>query len=100
MVRALMRLHVVQHGHAAILQHAQAPRVMEYLSLDIEGAESGVIDNAECSLLRRFRILVIELHHLDALGQPFACRRIGEALETVPHELIEGRIVVAADAGL
>ena len=25
---------------------------------------------------------------------------IGEALETVPHELIEGRIVVAADAGL
>lgn len=50
------------------------------LQMDIEGAEYGVIDNADRSLLRRFRILVIEFHHLDAIGQPFVCRRIGEAL--------------------
>lgn len=50
------------------------------LQMDIEGAEYGVIDNADRSLLRRFRIVVVELHALDTIGQPFACRRIGEAL--------------------
>lgn len=50
------------------------------LQMDIEGAEYGVIDNADRSLLRRFRIIVVEFHHLDTIGQPFACRRIGEAL--------------------
>lgn len=50
------------------------------LQMDIEGAEYGVIDNADRSLLRRFRIIVVEFHHLDTIGQPFACRRIAEAL--------------------
>lgn len=50
------------------------------LQMDIEGAEYAVIDNAQRALLRRFRIIVVELHHLDAIGQPFVCRRIGEAL--------------------
>ena len=50
------------------------------LQMDIEGAEYGVIDNADRSLLRRFRIVVVEFHHLDTIGQPFACRRIAEAL--------------------
>lgn len=50
------------------------------LQMDIEGAEYGVIDNVDRATLRRFRILVVEFHHLDTIGQPFACRRIGEAL--------------------
>jgi hypothetical protein len=62
-------------------RHAPAETGDLLLQMDIEGAEYGVIDNAERSLLRRFRILVVEFHHLDALGQPFVCRRIGEAVE-------------------
>jgi len=58
------------------------------LQMDIEGAEYGVIDSADRSLLRRFRILVIEFHHLDALGQPFVCRRIGEALEKLRLDFV------------
>lgn len=58
------------------------------LQMDIEGAEYGVIDNADRALLRRFRILVIELHHLDTIGQPFACRRIAEALEKLRLDFV------------
>lgn len=64
-----------------VQRHAPADAGDLLLQMDIEGAEYAVIDNAERSLLRRFRILVVEFHHLDAIGQPFVCRRIGEALE-------------------
>ena len=61
-------------------RHAPADTGDLLLQMDIEGAEYAVIDNAQRELLRRFRIIVVELHHLDAIGQPFVCRRIGEAL--------------------
>ncbi len=58
------------------------------LQMDIEGAEYSVIDNADSALLRRFRILVIEFHHLDGIGQPFVCRRIGEALDKLRVDFV------------
>ena len=69
-------------------RHAPADTGDLLLQMDIEGAEYGVIDNAERSLLRRFRIVVIEFHHLDALGQPFVCRRIGEAVEKLRLDFV------------
>jgi hypothetical protein len=69
-------------------RHAPADTGDLLLQMDVEGAEYGVIDNAERSLLRRFRIVVIEFHHLDALGQPFVCRRIGEALEKLRLDFV------------
>ena len=58
------------------------------LQMDIEGAEYAVIDNADRALLRRFRILVVEFHNLDTIGQPFACRRIAETLEKLRLDFV------------
>ena len=58
------------------------------LQMDIEGAEYGVIDNAATELLCRFRILVVEFHHLDAIGQPVVCRRVSEALEKLRIDFV------------
>lgn len=51
------------------------------LQMDIEGAEYEVILNASPELLRSFRVLVVELHDLERLFDPFAQRIIGECIE-------------------
>jgi hypothetical protein len=50
------------------------------LQMDIEGAEYEVILNSPAELLRSFRIIVMELHDLERLFDPFAHRIIGECL--------------------
>jgi len=40
------------------------------LQMDIEGAEYGVLLTADTATLRRFRVIVIELHELQELWQP------------------------------
>lgn len=42
------------------------------LQMDIEGGEYEVILNTPCELLRSFRIIVLELHALERLFDPFA----------------------------
>ena len=42
------------------------------LQMDIEGAEYAVILSTPEELLRSFRIIVLELHHLERLFEPFA----------------------------
>jgi hypothetical protein len=69
-------------------RHAPAGSGDLILQMDIEGAEYGVIDNAASELLRRFRILVIEFHNFDGIGQPFICRRIGEVLEKLRLDFV------------
>jgi hypothetical protein len=71
-----------------VSRHAPADSGDLLLQMDIEGAEYGVIDNAPCALLRRFRIIVVEFHHLDGIGQPFVCRRIGEAIEKLRLDFV------------
>jgi hypothetical protein len=50
------------------------------LQMDIEGAEYEVLHNAPDHLLRRFRIVVIELHRLHQLADRFAFRFMESAL--------------------
>lgn len=42
------------------------------LQMDIEGSEYEVILSTPAELLRSFRIIVLELHHLEKLFEPFA----------------------------
>lgn len=58
-----------------VARHPEAGPGDLLLQMDIEGAEYDVIPNVEPSLLRRFRILVIEFHKLDWIAQPFVHRR-------------------------
>jgi hypothetical protein len=51
--------------------------------MDIEGAEYPVLLNASDRVLRRFRIIIVELHTLDRLIDPVAFALITSALNRV-----------------
>lgn len=56
------------------------------LQMDIEGAEYEVILNAPSELLASFRIIVLELHALDRLFDPFAHRIMRTCFEKLLAE--------------
>jgi len=51
------------------------------LQMDVEGAEYQVILNTPEELLRQFRIIVIEFHHLQGLLDPFVFRLFSSCFE-------------------
>jgi hypothetical protein len=56
------------------------------LQMDIEGAECEVILNAPDSLLKQFRIIVIEFHSLDRLFDWFAFRFLASCFEKLLND--------------
>lgn len=58
------------------------------MQMDVEGAEWGLLASISESLLSRFRILILELHGLEAAGQPFANRIMREVLARLHREFI------------
>ena len=46
------------------------------LQMDIEGAEFGVLIETPLSVLERFRMMVIEVHQMDAIFDPYALRHL------------------------
>lgn len=71
-----------------VARHPEADSGDLLLQMDIEEAEYDVIPNVEPSLLRRFRILVIEFHKLDWIAQPFVHRRITECLAKLDRDFV------------
>ena len=51
------------------------------LQMDIEGAEYEVLLSTPAALLKRFRIIVVEFHTLDALFQPMGFKLIDAAFQ-------------------
>jgi hypothetical protein len=79
-IQALPKAHPLFHFEAKFLGVSDAPGytslttwVQDYgsssgdliLQMDIEGSEYGVLLSTEQTILERFRILIIEFHHLD-----------------------------------
>ncbi len=58
------------------------------LQMDIEGAEWTVLANMTPRLLTRFRMMVIELHWMEAMGQPFAMRVMHDVLDRLHHDFV------------
>jgi Methyltransferase FkbM domain len=58
------------------------------LQMDIEGAEYEVLLAASQATLRRFRIITLELHWFERLGQPAACHLISSVLEKLAQEFV------------
>lgn len=68
----------------------KAPAGDLMLQMDIEGAEWTVLAQADADLLRRFRIIVLELHGLHALHQRFTL----PAVEDVWRKVLDDFVVV------
>jgi len=58
------------------------------LQMDIEGAEWPVLANVSDDGLRRFRIIVIELHGLESIAEPFAWRVMNEVLGRLASQFV------------
>jgi hypothetical protein len=56
------------------------------LQMDIEGAEYRVILNASSKLLRRFRVIIIEFHRLDALFSPMGLNLVDLTFEKLLND--------------
>ncbi len=63
----------------SLLEKAEAPNLMDFLSLDVEGAESSVLDGLDHSRYR-FKYMVIECRDIN---------RLEAQLETAYYRLIE-----------
>ncbi len=69
-----------------VARHPEASEGDLLLQMDIEGGEYGVIASLEPALLRRFRILVIEFHHLEWLTQPLVHATMRDAFAKLASE--------------
>ena len=58
------------------------------LQMDIEGAEYETLLAASDDTLRRFRVLALELHGLDQVGQEYARRLIGATLAKLGRHFV------------
>ena len=58
------------------------------LQMDVEGAEWEILAAAPRDLLRRFRILIVELHHLDAIRGVQMLDRGGAVLERLLRDFV------------
>ena len=58
------------------------------LQMDIEGAEYAVLLTCPRSTLRRFRIIAIELHFMDALSHPVAGPLMGAAFRILAEDFV------------
>lgn len=58
------------------------------LQMDIEGAEFDVLEQTPLDVLRRMRIIVLEVHHLNILAQDGGLRRIRQIFEKVCAEFL------------
>jgi hypothetical protein len=60
------------------------------LQMDIEGAELDVIDTISDALLKKFRIMVIEFHHLEHIFEPMGFARFSRTFDRLSqfHEVV------------
>lgn len=74
------------------------PKADLLLQMDIEGAEYETLGAAPRDLLRRFRIIVIELHNLPYVTRPGCC--FGRSTVTLRHRHIPRQAIVQHDQAI
>jgi hypothetical protein len=73
---------------AWVSRHAAASQGDLILQMDIEGSEWSVLGNVSAQLLQRFRIILVELHSLEALAHPFCFRAMSEVLDRILKDFV------------
>lgn len=62
------------------------------LQMDIEGAEYDVLNSTPRDVLRKFRIIVIELHHFARVFDPLVCQQIHTLLSRLARDFVVAHI--------
>lgn len=75
-----------RHMRLADWVESRVPEGDLLLQMDIEGAEYPVLLDTPAEILRRFRVIVIELHFLDRLADPFGQMVIAPVLRRLARD--------------